>query len=163
MRQSSDKSIFVDPSKCTGCHICELVCSEHHEENYGLRKSRIRVTSIGNTIRLAMSCRLCKKAPCVASCPRDALRQHEDTGTIVVDENKCTGCKWCIGACDFGVIFFHPIQKTPIICDLCGKDEPQCIRACQKEAIQLITEDAFLSQIRKNAAEKLTKSIGEAK
>jgi Fe-S-cluster-containing hydrogenase component 2 len=90
----------------------------------------------------------------VASCPRDTLRQDENTGVIIVDEDKCNGCGWCFVACDLGSIFFHPTRKAPILCDLCG-DEPLCIKACQKEALELITKDEFSSKIRGKTADDL--------
>lgn len=156
MKSLLHKAIFADPTKCNGCGICELVCTEYHEKNYGLKTSRIRVVRIGDTIRMAMTCRFCEKPPCVASCPRDVLRQEENTGVIIVDEDKCNGCGWCFVACDLGSIFFHPTRKAPILCDLCD-DEPLCIKACQKEALELITKDEFSSKIRGKTANDLVK------
>jgi Fe-S-cluster-containing hydrogenase component 2 len=139
-----------------------MVCTEYHEKNYGLKTSRIRVVRIGDTIRIAMACRLCEKAPCVASCPRDALRQDEETGVIIVDEEKCNGCGWCFVACDLGLIFFHPTRKVPLMCDLCGGDEPLCVKACQKEALELTTSDAFSSKVREMAVNDLKRALEAA-
>lgn len=139
-----------------------MVCTEYHEKNYGLRTSRIRVVRIGDVIRMAMACRLCEKPPCVASCPRDALRQEEDTGVIIVDEDKCDGCGWCFMACDLGLIFFHPIRKVPLMCDLCGDNEPQCVKTCPKEALELTTNDAFSSKVRIKTANELIRALQTA-
>ncbi len=155
------KSIFADPSKCTGCGICELACAEYHEKKYGLKTSRIRNVSIGHTIRTSMTCRLCEKPPCVVCCPRDALRSDEK-GVIIVDEDKCNGCGWCIVACDLGLMFFHPTRKVPITCDLCDGD-PLCAKLCPKEALELTTLDAFSSKVRRSTVKELILAAEEAR
>jgi carbon-monoxide dehydrogenase iron sulfur subunit len=148
------KSIFANPDECTGCGICELVCTGFHEKKYGVMKSRIRNVKIGDTIRMPMTCRLCDKPPCVAVCARDALRQDTNTGVIIVDEKRCTGCGWCIQSCQFGAILFHPTKRVPIICDLCDGN-PACVKECPKEALETTTLDAFSSKIRKSAVKDL--------
>lgn len=151
------KAIFSDPDKCTGCGICELVCTGFHEKKYGLKKSRIRNVKIGDTVRMPMTCRLCDKPPCVTVCSRNALKQDANTGVIIVDEKKCNGCGWCIQSCPFGVILFHPIRNVPILCDLCDGN-PVCVKDCPTEALELTTLDAFSSKIRESAAKDLLKA-----
>jgi len=63
-----------------------------HEKTFNPAKSRIRVVRLNPFLNLAVACRLCEDAPCVAACPRDALSQSKERGTILVDEEKCNGC-----------------------------------------------------------------------
>lgn len=151
------KSVFTNPDKCTGCGVCELTCTAFHEKNYSLRRSRVRNVKIGDIARVSMTCRLCDKPPCVAVCPRDALRQSSETGIIIVDEKKCSGCGWCIQACQFGVMFLHPTKKVVIACDLCNGD-PQCVKDCPEEALEMTTADAFSSRVRVSAAIELVEA-----
>ena len=137
--------IVVEPEKCVGCGICELACSAEKEKAFNPKISRIRLVRIQPVVNTALACRLCEKAPCVRSCPRDALGQYEN-GTIHVDETKCTGCGWCIQACDFGSIVPHPSRKIAV-CDLCCGD-PVCVRYCPKGAIEITNLDAVSGKSR---------------
>lgn len=65
-------------------------------------------------------------------------------------------------ACDLGLIFFHPNRKVPLMCDLCGGDEPLCVKACPKEALELTTNDAFSSKVRIKTANDLIKALETA-
>jgi len=130
------KFVSADPEKCVGCQVCEYICSLTKEGAFNPLKSRIRVVRINQLINLAVTCRLCEDPPCVAACPRDALTQSEETGLIMVDEDKCNGCGWCIEACDYGAIMLHPEKKVVFVCDLCQEQgEPQCVKWCPEEAL----------------------------
>lgn len=65
-------------------------------------------------------------------------------------------------ACDLGLIFFHPTRKVPLMCDLCGDNEPLCVKACQKEALELTTNDAFSSKVRKMTVKDLRRALEAA-
>lgn len=110
---TTHKFVDVDPNRCIGCGICELICSlEKGGENvFNPSKSRIRVLRLYPTVNMAITCRLCENPPCVRACPRNVLRQSEETGVIIVDEAKCDGCGWCIKACDYGSITIDPQEK----------------------------------------------------
>jgi len=129
-------SQFVDckPEKCVGCNICEYICSLEKEKVFNPVKSRIRAVRLDQLSNLAVTCRVCKDAPCVAACPRDALSQSTENGTITVDEDKCDGCGWCIETCEYGAITLHRDTRKPIICDTCSGD-PQCIQWCPESAL----------------------------
>jgi Fe-S-cluster-containing dehydrogenase component len=99
---------------------------------------------------------LCEDPICVASCPRDALTKDEKTGIILVDEEKCNGCAWCIEACEFGAITLHPIKKKVLICDLCEGD-PKCVQCCPTDALMFATSEEIAQKARK----KLTKDLAD--
>lgn len=144
------KFIVADPIKCTGCRICEVVCSATKEKAFNPRMSRIRMVRTPK-VDTALTCLFCEKPPCVRSCPGDALTQSEENGVIHVDENKCYGCGWCIEACDFGALSHHKDKKVVAVCDLCeGQAEPQCIKYCPFKALELTTPDSFSEGVRKS-------------
>lgn len=154
MSERLRRFVAADPDKCVGCGICEYVCSMEKEKVFNPLKSRIRVVRLNLIANVAIACRLCEDAPCVAACPREALSQSEETGVIMVDEDKCDGCGWCIEACEFGAITLHPDRKVVIVCDLCG-GEPKCVDWCPEEALKLVTRDELATKARVEAARKL--------
>ena len=150
------KFVTADPEKCTGCQVCEYICSMTKEKSFNPLKSRIRVVRLNLVDNLAVTCRLCEDPPCVIACPRDALSQSEDTGLIIIDNDKCDGCGWCIEACDYGAIILHPTDKVVHICDLCKEEgEPQCVEWCPEDALDLTTTDVVAQKSRISAVKKL--------
>ena len=150
------KFVSADPDKCVGCQVCEYACSMTKEKAFNPLKSRIRVVRINQLINLAVTCRLCEDPRCIAACPREALTQSEETGLVSVDKDKCNGCGWCIEACDYGAIMLHPENKVVYVCDLCKeKGEPQCVKWCPEEALEVTTSDVLAQKARITAVKKL--------
>lgn len=148
------KFVSADPDKCVGCCVCEYACSMKQEKTFNPSKSRIRSVRLHPLINLALACRLCEDAPCVAACPRDALEQSEETGVVLIDEDKCDGCGWCIEACDYGAITLHPEKKVVFTCNLCDGD-PECVKWCPEEALDFVTRDTLAQKSRISAVKKL--------
>jgi TPP-dependent indolepyruvate ferredoxin oxidoreductase alpha subunit len=128
--------VYCNPKKCNGCVVCEYACSMEKEETFNPVKSRIRAVRLDTISNIAMTCRTCNDAPCVAACPNDALIQSTVDKTIIVNEKRCKGCGWCIEACEYGAITLHPITKKAIVCDMCN-GEPACVQWCPESALSL--------------------------
>ncbi|UCC58964.1 MAG: 4Fe-4S binding protein [Candidatus Bathyarchaeum sp.] len=126
--------VVCDPQKCTGCVVCEYACSAEKEKVFNPIKSRIRAIRLDAFSNLAMTCRVCEEAPCVAACPKDALSRSTETGVITVNEEQCNGCGWCINACEYGAITLHPNSRKAILCDTCN-GEPVCVQWCPESAL----------------------------
>jgi len=103
---------------------------------------------------MAVTCRKCEDAPCVVACPQDCLVQSEKTGVILVNEEKCDCCGWCIQACPYGAITLNPEKDTVTMCDQCDGDT-QCIEWCPEKALDLVTKEQFDQNIRKATEKKL--------
>jgi carbon-monoxide dehydrogenase iron sulfur subunit len=150
---SQRRFVSVDPSKCTGCGICELACTQEKGESSPLQ-SRIRVVRMKPLFNFALACRSCEDAKCVTACPEKALSQSEETGIIMVSENKCKGCDWCVQACEHGGITINPESGLAVACDLCG-GEPQCVEFCPEEALELVATDEEAENRFNTALEKM--------
>ena len=148
------KFVSVDPSKCTGCGICEYACTLEKGETGNPLRSRIRIIRMMPLVNFALTCRFCEDAPCVKACPEKALVQSEKTGMLMVKEKQCKGCDWCIQACPHGGIVLHPDTGIVIACDLCN-GEPKCIEACPEEALDTVTSDEAAEKQFTDAMEKL--------
>ncbi len=127
--------VNCDNEKCVGCDICEYACSFEKERIFNPLKSRIRSVRINQTFNTAVTCKACLNAPCINACPENAISQTEN-GIIVVDDQKCKGCDWCIDSCQYGALTLHPSSHKAIVCDLCGGN-PKCIPACPENALSL--------------------------
>lgn len=157
---SKEKRINCDFDKCNRCRICEVECAITREESFDLSLSRIRVVATESTQHMTVACQLCEDPPCVSSCPRDALRQSE-LGTILVNEDKCIGCRWCINACDFGAIIVHPTMKIAI-CDLCNEErnggDPPCVKSCPYGALTFSSKEELSLRSRRKIVDQFVQS-----
>jgi len=153
---SERRTVYSEPDKCTGCKICELVCSGEKEGEFNPLLSRIRTVRLGTIVNTSLACRLCDDPTCVRACPSKALTQEDQTGLIRVDEDRCTGCGWCIEACEFGAIALPADRKHVIICDLCDGD-PRCIDMCPQSALSLKNAEEMAQTMRKKAVSGLIK------
>ena len=136
------KIIHSNADACTGCKICEMVCSLTHEKTgINPKNSRIRIMENSEKgIYIPVVCQLCKDIPCVEACPESALSQDERTGAIIVADDICSACGLCIEACEYDAIFLHPDRKIACVCDLCG-GEPKCVEYCLQDALLFTTQE----------------------
>jgi formate dehydrogenase iron-sulfur subunit len=100
-------------------------------------------------------CKHCTDAACLDVCPTGALFRTE-FGTVVVQEDICNGCGYCVPACPFGVLDKREGDGRVWKCTLCYdrlKDdkEPACAQACPTNSIQF----GELSELRERAERRL--------
>ena len=197
---------FTDTSVCIGCKACEVACKEWNlVPEDGLvwtGESYDNTSELGantwrhvafveqnqprqgedevDALRWLMSsdvCKHCTHAACLDVCPTGALFRTE-FGTVVVQEDVCNGCGYCVPACPFGVIDRRHLPRTdaPVIplltkkedgrvwkCTLCydrlkGGHEPACAKACPTDSIQF----GPLDELRERADRRLEKLQAES-
>ena len=126
------KRLFIDSTVCTGCRLCEAICSFVHTDGETLPSlARIRVhLNIPLGHFEPMVCRQCTNPMCIQACPEGALTQNKKTGAPVLDQQKCNLCFLCMDACPFNAIFFNEQERMVLLCDLCGGD-PVCVKFCR--------------------------------
>ncbi|MCS7151333.1 MAG: 4Fe-4S dicluster domain-containing protein [Endomicrobia bacterium] len=129
------KKITIDAKKCSGCRYCELACVFNKEKT--IQPSLARVTVFYNWdegISVPVMCYHCEDAPCIKSCPTEALHRDENDA-VIVDYEKCIGCRLCTISCPFGAVTYS-VEKSKIIkCDLCSGD-PICVKFCPTGALK---------------------------
>lgn len=149
------KTILVDPSKCVGCRNCALSCSFAHDSVFSLGKARIAPVWVGRIgMSIPMFCQHCTKPLCIDVCPMGAITRNEETGAVILDADKCIGCKQCIVVCPFGGPIMDPETGNIMKCDLCGGD-PECVKHCLYGALEWVDSKDVADIKRRAGAEKL--------
>ncbi|WP_425564713.1 4Fe-4S dicluster domain-containing protein [Saccharopolyspora halophila] len=100
-------------------------------------------------------CKHCTHAACLDVCPTGALIRTEH-GTVLVQDDVCNGCGYCVPACPYGVIDIRPDTGGAAKCTLCqdrlgAGQMPACATACPTESIQY----GPLDELRERAAQRV--------
>lgn len=100
--------MVIDQSKCIGCGFCTLACQAHNDINPDIQWNTVSdVGMIGDKhIFLPRPCLHCEKAPCVEVCPVQATF-HRDDGIVMMDYDRCIGCRYCEVACPYQARSFN--------------------------------------------------------
>ena len=125
----------IDMNKCLGCFTCMSVCAMTNKKDHSLVKSAIRVRTTGGMTSnfIAIVCMGCKEPACMEVCPSNALEKRPGGG-VLVNEDRCIGCRKCERACIMRAINFDEETKKPIICRHCGV----CARFCPHDCLQMV-------------------------
>jgi Fe-S-cluster-containing dehydrogenase component len=104
-------AMVIDLRKCIGCYSCMISCKQEHFLPPGMFWSRVVISETGTypTVTKQMypvGCNHCKEAACVKACPTRATTRRED-GIVIIDSNKCVGCRYCLIACPYQQRTYH--------------------------------------------------------
>ena len=155
------KILMINHEKCTGCRLCELVCSVTHEGVSNPTRSRINIIKWeAEGLYIPMSCQQCEDAPCMTICPVKAISRDQALDYVKINYDVCIGCRSCVAVCPFGAMGFNVIDKKVFKCDLCEGD-PQCVRFCDVKAIEYVDANQLNIIKKREAAQK--QSIAQRK
>ena len=161
-----DKIIVIDVEECMACRTCEIECALAHSKSKTLEEAMKEVeprVNVEGTLELwaPMMCRHCEDAPCIKICPTRAIHRDDPNGPVLIEQERCIGCNFCLVVCPFGVIDLDREGKALIKCDLCLErlqvDElPACVQACPTKALQFKTIEEVAAEKRKEYLIKFT-------
>ena len=115
-------ALVIDLNVCVGCHACVTSCKEwntsgsagpladfnpYDKDPTGTFFNRVQTFEVGQypdtqTVHFPKSCLHCEDPPCVPVCPTGASYKRAEDGIVLVDYDKCIGCKYCAWACPYG-------------------------------------------------------------
>ncbi len=166
--------LVIDLDTCVGCHACATSCKEWNaggiagpltdENPYGKDPSGVWFNRVHSyevaegppaaageasqpamTLHFPRSCLHCEEPACVTVCPTGASYKRAEDGIVLVDEDKCIGCKLCSWACPYGAREYSPVEGVMKKCTLCvdriynehldeSERVPACVQACPTRA-----------------------------
>lgn len=180
MSMEFGKYVSCDIEKCTGCKACEVACfAEHNKDNKVVKtvgtvevpvNPGLFVTHLSPTVCAPVQCKHCEDAPCLNVCSKSAIKRID--GQVIIDEDKCIGCKDCMLACPFGAITLQKMYKNAEAvkqtngeetrlsahkCDLCvnNPEGPACVRVCPNKALGVVDPMETKEEKNKRALESM--------
>ena len=108
--------MVLDVSRCVGCNACSVACKQENATPPGVLYSRVLAIESGEYPNTRLSfrpilCMHCEEPACAAVCPTGATHKLEN-GIVVVDADKCIGCRYCMAACPYNARYFN-FQESP--------------------------------------------------
>lgn len=150
---------FFDQSRCYGCHTCAIACKSWHNIPPGPVKF-LRVyqyeKGIFPDLRIHfhwIPCYHCEEPVCINYCPEGAIYKDLKYGAVIIDKQKCSGCRICYDVCPYGAPVFQndetgcKAQK----CDMCYQrlqsgELPICVASCPVRALDFGLLDELMSR-----------------
>ena len=161
--------LVIDLDTCVGCHACATSCKEwnaggiagpltderpYGQEPQGVWFNRVHSYELeadaatkqpAQTLHFPRSCLHCETPACVTVCPTGASYKRAEDGIVLVDEDKCIGCKLCSWACPYGAREYSHVEGVMKKCTLCvdriynqnlaeEDRQPACVQACPTRA-----------------------------
>jgi len=158
----------IEIDKCIGCNRCAVACKAENNvppepyyfrtwvERYAVMQggeSMVECISLGDSVPPAKVpddrdvlrtffvpklCNQCAHPPCVQVCPVGATFSTKD-GVVLVDKDRCIGCRYCIQACPYGARYLDYRSRTADKCTFCYHRItkgllPACVEACPTQA-----------------------------
>ncbi|MBS7630931.1 4Fe-4S dicluster domain-containing protein [Candidatus Bathyarchaeota archaeon] len=165
--------MVIDLRRCIGCHACSMACKLENNQPTGLVDGELETPNrrINWSIVLGRedgeqekgkypllskrflprTCMHCIDPPCTKVCPVDATYRRPEDGIVVVNYDRCIGCRYCMSACPYGARYFNwkkpdlgrpenpqvPVRPVGVVekCTFCKHRierglEPACVETC---------------------------------
>ncbi len=107
--------MVIDLRKCIGCQYCVYACQAVNDVTDEMRWNTylLESTETGQLFHMTRPCLHCQEAPCVSVCPVRATFIRDD-GLVVMDYDKCIGCRYCEVACPYGARHFNWKKRADV-------------------------------------------------
>ena len=137
---------FIDVTKCIGCKTCVIACKDKNDLEVGRNFRRVYSFEEGTFPKpalshISLSCNHCDVPTCIPNCPTTAIFKRKEDGVVLIDHDKCVGCRYCEWNCPYGAPQFNAELGKMTKCDTCvdlrlAGGEPVCVSSCPLRAIE---------------------------
>lgn len=190
--RTSAYGFLTDATLCIGCKACEVACKQWNQLPGDVSGTSSLLTgfSYDNTVDLGATtwrhvafverqsptgvawlmlsdvCKHCVHAGCLDACPTGAIVRTE-FDTVVIQDDVCNGCGYCVPACPFGVPQLDHRDGGSRKCTLCydrllGGMTPACATACPTGSIRFGAVDELRNAGRDRVAALQAQGLEEA-
>jgi anaerobic dimethyl sulfoxide reductase subunit B (iron-sulfur subunit) len=147
-------AFYVNIAECVGCKACQVACKDKNDLPEGIRWRRVFEYEGGEWVNqngtlipsnlfayfVSSACMHCENPICLEVCPADAISKRAD-GIVLIDEQKCVGCRYCSWACPYGAPQFNEKAGVMTKCTFCSDlidqgGNPACVDACPYRALE---------------------------
>jgi anaerobic dimethyl sulfoxide reductase subunit B len=145
---------YYNSARCIACKTCQIACKDKNNLPVGVLWRRVVQYGGGRWIErngflipdgmfvysLSMGCNHCGSPACTSVCPTRAIHKNAD-GIVLIDPERCIGCRYCQWACPYGTPQFDQTQGVMTKCNFCYDllaqgQSPACVDACPMRAIE---------------------------
>jgi DMSO reductase iron-sulfur subunit len=139
-------TLWVDLEYCVGCNACTMACKAENNTPVGVDYNRVIEVEVGEfkdpkqkpevkAYFVPMPCMHCGKPACKAACPVGAIEKRKEDGIVLINTDKCIGCRYCAWACPYGHPQFNAEAQVMQKCTLCVHRvekglRPACVDTC---------------------------------
>jgi anaerobic dimethyl sulfoxide reductase subunit B (iron-sulfur subunit) len=150
---SKQLAFYVNIASCTGCKDCQIACKDKNQLPAGIKWRRVFQYEGGEWVpqngelipsnvyaySVSAACMHCQSPICLEVCPAAAISKRDD-GIVLIDANKCIGCRYCSWACPYGAPQFNTALGVMTKCNMCYDlvdqgQKPACVQSCPYRAL----------------------------
>jgi molybdopterin-containing oxidoreductase family iron-sulfur binding subunit len=106
--------MVIDLAKCRNARKCISACQEAHHlkpEQFHINTLQMQNSEKTGPYFMPKPCQHCDNPPCVSVCPVDATFKRPD-GPVLIDNERCIGCRFCIAACPYSARIFNWLETN---------------------------------------------------
>jgi Fe-S-cluster-containing dehydrogenase component len=139
------RGFLFDLNRCTACDACCLACTIENELPAGTSWRRVETFNprghpAAPRFHLSMACYHCDQPACRDACPALAYHKDETTGAVLLEAEKCIGCRYCTWACPYDAPLYDERAGVVTKCTFCHPrlsegGEPVCAALCPTGAL----------------------------
>jgi Fe-S-cluster-containing dehydrogenase component len=149
---------LLDLDRCTGCAACVIACTTENGVAPELPWRRVHTFNVARypsapVLHYSLACSHCEHPSCLNNCPANAYTKDPSTGAVLLDEDRCIGCRYCTWVCPYEAPQYNNqtgIMQKCTFCDHLQADglEPACVTACPVNALGYETDPHLFDVVR---------------